>query len=152
MKLNQYFDMREFIPPAEYSKIMKLAESDRINAFYKLIKPELVELAVFIREFFGKPMIINNWYKGGTYSLRGWRPLNCPIGAKNSDHKKKMAIDFNILGLTDDVVKEKIIENEKAFYKAGVRRMEHKDFATTWTHLSINSAVHHNGKINIFKP
>jgi len=109
MKINKHFDIREFIPESEYNKIMKLSEDDRLNAFYKLINPELVELAVFIREFFGKPMVINNWHKGGIYSLRGWRPLNCKIGAKNSDHKKKMAIDFNIVGLTDDFVKEKII-------------------------------------------
>ena len=152
MKLNQYFDMREFIPPAEYNKIMKLAESDRLNAFYKLVSPKIIEISTYVRELFGKPMIINNWHTGGTYTLRGYRPANTKIGAKNSMHKKGEAFDFDIKGLSDIQVKEIIIKHEKELYKIGVRRMESGEDAGTWCHLDIKNVKGFTNKIYIFKP
>ena len=78
MKINKYFDMREFIPKSEYNKIMKLREDDRLNAFYKLINPKIVDIASKLREMFNRPMIINNWHTGGNL-YRDWEtfPLAC---------------------------------------------------------------------------
>lgn len=150
MKFNKYFDIREFIPESEYNKIMKLSEDDRLNAFYKLINPKIIEIATYVRELFGKPMIINNWHTGGTYTLRGWRPLNCPVGAKKSLHKKGKAFDFDIKGLSDDEVKDTIIKHEKELYKIGVRRMESREDAGTWCHLDIQPVKGYTNKIYVF--
>lgn len=150
MKINKYFDIREFIPESEYNKIMKLSEDDRLNAFYKLVNPKIIEIATYIRELFGKPMVINNWHTGGTYSLRGWRPANTKIGAKKSMHKKGKAFDFDIKGLSDDVVKDTIIKHEKELYKIGVRRMESREDAGTWCHLDIQPVKGFINKIYVF--
>jgi len=149
MKLNTYFEMQEFLPPEEY----KLVESSEnpLEAFYKLVDKRIIDLAVFVREFFGKPVRVNTWHLGGQFKERGWRNKRTKTGAKYSDHKIGKAFDFNVVGLTDNEVKEKIMQNEKLFYAAGVRRMEHKNYATTWTHLSVNDKVYHNGRINVFK-
>ncbi len=152
MQLNKYFIAQEFLCEKEYNKLMLLPENMRLNAFFKLVDKRVVDLAVFVREFFNKPVRVNTWHIRGELQYRGWRPKSCKIGAKFSDHKIGKAFDFNVVGLSDDYVKEQIMKNEDIFYKAGVRRLEHKDFATTWTHLSVNDKVHHNGKINVFKP
>ncbi len=142
--------MQEFLPPAEYDKIIKLKEDERLNSFYKLIDSNIIKIATFLRKLFGKPMIINNWYTGGTYTLRGWRPKNCPIGAKFSMHKKGKAFDFDIVGLTDNQVKEIVIKNEKELYKLGVRRMESREDAGTWCHLDTLDVKGITDKIYIF--
>lgn len=152
MKINKYFDMREFIPKSEYNKIMKLREDDRLNAFYKLINPKIVDIASKLREMFNRPMIINNWHTGGNYTMRGWRPTNTKIGAKKSMHKKGMAFDFDVKGLTDSQVKEFIMNHEKELYAIGVRRMENEEDSATWTHLDIKDVKGYTNKIYQFRP
>lgn len=152
MKINKYFDMREFIPKSEYNKIMKLREDDRLNAFYKLINPKIVDIASKLREMFNRPMIINNWHTGGNYTMRGWRPANTKIGAKKSMHKKGMAFDFDVKGLTDFQVKEFIMNHEKELYTIGVRRMESEEDSATWTHLDIKDVKGYTNKIYVFRP
>ena len=152
MKINKYFDMREFIPKSEYNKIMKLREDDRLNAFYKLINPKIVDIASKLREMFNRPMIINNWHTGGNYTMRGWRPANTKIGAKKSMHKKGMAFDFDVKGLTDSQVKEFIMNHEKELYAIGVRRMESEEDSATWTHLDKKDVKGYTNRIYVFRP
>ena len=79
MKLNKYFEMQEFLPPDEY-KLVSESENP-LKAFYSRMDKRIIDLAVFVREFFGKPVRVNTWQIGGQFSLRGWRPKTCKIGA-----------------------------------------------------------------------
>ena len=48
-----------------------------------------------LRSYYGKPIYVSSWdfdMKGHQY--RGLRPLDCPIGAKNSKHKLGIAFDI----------------------------------------------------------
>ncbi|MFA6040272.1 MAG: hypothetical protein WC733_02095 [Methylophilus sp.] len=65
----------------------------------------------------------------------GFRPQDCPIGAKSSSHKLAMAVDvydpYNKLDLWLDKHPEKLVEYD--LYR------EHPSATQRWTHLSIKS-------------
>jgi hypothetical protein len=155
MKINEYFVAQEFIPPVEYEQIMKLHEDLRLKAFYKLVDERLVKIATYIREKLKAPVRLNTWHiSNGGFQWRGHRTKECTIGAKFSMHKRTPcgAIDFNVVGMTDNAVKEWIMENQKELYALGVRRMEDKKIATTWTHLDTKRVKGHENKIHVFMP
>lgn len=135
MKNCKYFIIQELVSPEIYKEFGENA--------WSLIDDSMKEALDATREHFtGKfgpfaKMIINNWHKGGPYRYRGLRPLDCPEGAPSSQHKKRPlnAVDFDILTLTDDQVKDEIVANDAKFYGMGWRRMESREFATGWTHL-----------------
>ena len=124
--LNDYFDLREFVHPKIYSRY-----GERSIQF---IDYRLIELAVTIREYFNKPMIINNWHEGGRLKNRGLRLPNSKVGAYYSQHKFGRAIDFNIVGMTSDEVYEELL---KVGFTLGATTIEDNNFATTWTHIDI---------------
>ena len=141
--------MQEFIPPKEYGEINKLkTNEEKLNAFYKLINPKIIELAVFYREYFKKPIVINNWHTGGTYTLRGWRPRNTKIGAKFSEHKNGNAFDCDVKGLSPNQVRKIILTDQNLFFSKGLRRVES---LVNWVHSDIKETNLTN-KVLFFNP
>jgi hypothetical protein len=99
-----------------------------------------------IRKVWGKPLVINNWHKGGTYNESGARMLNSLIGAKLSKHKEFIAFDL----------KPKDPKDHKALYEfltttpnLNIVRVEHIDDTPTWIHIEIGL---NKGLPKIFKP
>lgn len=139
MKKCKYFTIQELVSPEIYKEFGDNA--------WSLIDDQMMDALDSTREHFTKKygpsakMIINNWHKSNPkfkpFRYRGLRPENCKEGAPQSQHKKRPlnAIDFDIIGLTDDQVKDEIMANEAKFYSMGWRRMESREFATGWTHL-----------------
>ncbi len=144
------FIIEEFVTPELYKTIMKTTNPK--EEFYKYVDKRIVDIVQFVRTKSGKVVVINNWHKGGTYSLRGWRPKNCKIGAKLSMHKTGKAVDFDIVGMTDDEVKEFVMKYQKELYDLGARRMESEDFADTWCHLDLKPVKGYLNKIYTFNP
>lgn len=155
MKIPQtdFFVMEEFLPKADYARIAQIKkDSERLQEFYKLVNPKIVLLADFLRQYFDAPIKINTWHTGGNLQYRGWRPKDCVIGAKNSEHKKGNALDFNVSGKTDKEVKDIIIANQPLFYAKNARRIEDYRDATTWTHIDIkDTGIKNQGTIVIFR-
>lgn len=135
MKKCKHFIIQELVSPEIFKELGENA--------WSLIDDSMKDALDGTREHFankyGKSakMIINNWHKSGPYRYRGLRPENCKVGAPSSQHKKRPlnAVDFDVIGLTDDQVKDEILANETKFYAMGWRRMESRKFATGWTHL-----------------
>ena len=75
---SKYFSIKEFVPPEIYNQF-----SDKA---WQFIDPRVTLLADFIRDYFGKPMTINDWYRGGTLTLRGFRPPDRKSTRLNSSH------------------------------------------------------------------
>jgi len=150
MKLSnsQFFLAQEFLPPLQYKNILRLPEDKREAAFYKLVNPKIVKLANFFREYFDAPVIINNWHSGGTYTLRGWRPKESKIGAKNSQHKIGCAFDCDVKGKSAEEVRKIIQENQPLFYAKGLRRNEN---LVSWVHNDIKETGQ-TDKIILFNP
>lgn len=98
-----------------------------------LLHPKLLELLDEIRDLIGGPMIVNNWKRGGNHTLRGWRPDECKVGAKNSFHKKGMAADFDVPGSTADEIREKLIR-----WKTKEGKLAHLggiEMGVSWCHV-----------------
>lgn len=131
MKLNAYFDLEEFVPP----QIFKLFGKDSI--WY--IDPKIVELATAYRMFFNKPVVINNWHKGGTYSYRGYRPPRVNVGAEYSQHKSGRAFDCTIGKMTEKQMFDTIKENFSYFKEFGLTTMEDYRFTDGWIHSDVRN-------------
>jgi hypothetical protein len=129
MLISKSFDIREFVGPSIYRQY---GESSTW-----FIQKQLVDVMQYIRDYFAAPVIINNWYKGGEFSERGFRLPDTPTGGKLSDHKRGMAADFNVKGMTAQAVNAAILAAEKDFLKIGVTAMEDIESTPTWTHVSV---------------
>jgi hypothetical protein len=105
-----------------------------------------------VRERLGKPIYINDWQIHGSQSQSGYRCLRCEIVkdkiAKNemycSAHLTGQAVDFSVLGMTAEEVRQYIIKNVNLWpYPI---RLE-ADVA--WIHLDTRD--HNEGKVWLFK-
>ncbi len=139
ISVSKHFKACEFLPPAQHKIVMaKKTDAERLATFYTYVEKALVEYAEKVRVYFGVSMTINNWNSGGSYTLRGFRPENTSVGAKNSMHKgnpKKnircKAIDYDIKGMTAKEVRQIIKDDQKLFYSFGLRRVES---GVSWNH------------------
>lgn len=131
---SKYFKIQEFVPPEIYHQYGE--------GSIKFINPDIVTLADFTREFFGRPMTINNWHLNGPFSNRGFRVPDCKTGGRLSQHKFKDAFDHHQPGVDMREVYRLIMENEKIFMEVGLTTMENIDFTdpignpkTGWIHM-----------------
>ena len=65
-------------------------------------------MAQGIRDYFGKPVTINNWHNLGKYEQSGFRRNNTLVGSKYSQHKFGRAIDIKITGVNPVEVQTEI--------------------------------------------
>jgi hypothetical protein len=124
-KISEHFVIQEFVPPQIYNQF-------KDNSIW-FINPQVVKMAEFVRKFFNKPVTINNWHIGGTYTESGFRLPNTETGAKLSAHKRGCAIDIKMPGVDYDQVRETILKNQKEFMEAGITTIE--DGTQTWLHV-----------------
>jgi hypothetical protein len=85
-----------------------------------------------IREYFGKPIIINNWSWKGNFQFRGFRPFDCTVGSKYSQHKFGRAVDFDIEGFSAEEIRNQIIKNQHKEDFKYISRMEDN---VSWVHI-----------------
>ena len=126
MKISEHFELQEFVSKDIYTKWR-----DKSIWF---IRPEIIKLAEFYREYFDAPVTINNWHINGSFNYRGFREPECKIGAHLSQHRFGNAFDCNIKGLTPDEVRDSIIKNSPRFMEAGLTTLEDGSIAKTWVH------------------
>lgn len=127
IKLNDYFYLDEFIDATSHLNLIKL-----------------LNIATFIRQNTGLSVTINNYAIGGSLSYRGFRPINCTIGASNSQHKYFNAIDINIGNWSSKQMFEWAVRRAPDLYLIGVRRIEDISITPTWLHLDCKE---HNQKV-----
>jgi len=141
IKVSNNFYLDEFINPETYQKFE--ASSQRY------IRPEVIKIAQFLREYLETPITINNWFDGGQYKESGLRDFNTSTGAKYSAHKFGAAIDVKTSLKPSELVK-KIIDNEEMFMLTGLTRIEDTKFTSSWVHLDcLYTGLN---KIQIIKP
>jgi hypothetical protein len=135
----KYFKIQEFIPKEIYNRFGEYS-------IYKLDERILIT-ADQIREYFNQKMIINNWFEGGNFEYRGYRPENYINQAKYSSHYFGKAIDFNIDGFLCDEIRQDLIRFQDKF--PYITRIEDGSISKTWVHIDI--MPHDKGGILIFK-
>lgn len=144
MKLNDYFDLREFVSHAQWQAYGE--------GVIKFIDPRIVDGMTFLRQWFDAPIIINNWHTGGRFQERGLRALNTTTGARMSQHKFGRAVDFNVQGLTAHDVYVRIIDGwDKVRLFTEFTTIEDVADTPTWTHIDCRWLLD-TRKPNIVKP
>ncbi len=79
---------------------------------WMLFRQDLLITLDAVREYFGKPIVINNWQGGGNLSLCGFRPYDSQVGAKFSQHRLGNAADLHMVGMDADEIRAEIIKNQ----------------------------------------
>lgn len=85
-----------------------------------------------VREFFNRPVVVNNWLWDGAMQYRGYRPPWCVIGAPNSAHRKGLAFDLDVKGIDAQEVRRLIRENQNDPRLQLIQRMEK---GVNWVHI-----------------
>lgn len=105
----QHFKVQEFVDKDSYSQ--------RGDAAISCIDWRMLWTMDNLRTYFGKPIIINNWYFGKDREWSGIRFSGTPFYSKYSQHTFGRAIDFLVTGIESASVRKTIIDNptEEAF-------------------------------------
>ena len=127
--VSEHFDLREFIPKEVYDVFGEKST--------RFIDPNLVVVCEWLRVTLGKSITINNWHTGGQYNLSGFRPPDCPTGAKLSSHKRGTAADIKVAGMTPKQVLKYIQDHWKELRDMGLSTVENPDATPTWLHISV---------------
>lgn len=133
----KHFITQELVSPEAY----ELYGDDAVLQF----RPEVLCVPDLLREALGAPIWCNNWDAGGKKKYSGQRPTTCPIGAKNSMHKKWEAFDLYSSDL--EALRNLVMLRGREF---GITRMEASFYTPTWVHIDFK--VTNSGKLYIFTP
>lgn len=122
----KYFKIQELVDPESYKVLGEGA--------FELFNPDALTALGDLREFFGVPITINNWNNGGEFKYRGYRPPDCSVGAKLSQHRLGNAFDCDIKGYTAEEARKKILENQNNPLLEKIMRMEAN---VSWLHWDL---------------
>lgn len=89
MQVSNHFILQEFVPKAIYDKWGEKS--------IQFIDFRIVDFAELLRQNIARPIVINNWHKGGIYQESGLRAFASKTGASMSQHKFGRAIDPKLL-------------------------------------------------------
>ena len=78
----KYFILQEWLPKDFYEQNIS-RYGDRL---WLMFDDRILWTYDRLRERYGR-IIMNDWFWGGRHQYRGWRPFDCPVGAKLSQHK-----------------------------------------------------------------
>lgn len=128
----KHFKLYELVGPDLYNEY-----KHRPDYLWRKLNANVLEAADIIREFYGKPVIINNWYNGGRFKESGMRNPLTTTGARFSAHKFGLALDLKldvpISKIHDDIRNNRL---PKRFYEL-VNVVELN--TPTWLHLAFEN-------------
>jgi hypothetical protein len=133
----KYFHPYELVDKETYEKL----GYDSLNLF----KPDTLLALDDLREFFGVPITVNNWWNGGPFQWRGLRNPSCSQYSAGSQHSVGNAIDCDIHGYTAEEARAKIIENKNSPLLSKIMRLEG---GVNWVHFDL---LHVANRIYVFK-
>jgi len=127
MNLSEHFRVEEFVTPTIFNAYGEASK------WY--IDVTVVAFMEEIRERFGKPVNVNDWYRDGHLQERGHRLPDTTTGAWYSQHKFGRACDFHIDGITPDQIFNDVLQNQQLYLDFGVTTIEDVAMTPTWIHL-----------------
>lgn len=130
----KHFGIKELVPPEVYTA---LGDKSLL-----LLEPRMLQMIDGIREFFGKPVTINNWSSGGQFKNRCFRPADAGVGAQWSQHKFGRAADMDIQGYTAEQARAAILEHQKDPLLVHISVIE-KD--VNWLHVDCRNVKSDSG-------
>lgn len=141
----KYFSIKELVPRDVY---IEAEVEGRVYSLWWLFDFYALRMIDTIRAFYGQPATINNWHLGGDLQYRGFRPPNCKVGARYSQHRFGRAFDMNLKDVPADQVREDMRNkpDHPAFME--VSACEDK---VSWLHLDTRNKQPNTG-IMFFDP
>jgi hypothetical protein len=133
-----YFKLEELVDKSTFENL-------GAEAWLKFSSNALIGLEK-MREFFGVPFTINNWHIGGQFQYRGYRPPECKIGARLSQHRLGNAFDIDIKGWTAEIARKHIINNQDDPLLQNIMRLED---GVSWVHVDFLPV---KNRIHLFNP
>lgn len=103
-----------------------------------------------IREYFDKPMVINNWKWGGNRKWSGLRTKDSENFSYDSQHTYGRALDFYMKGISSQEIRDEIKSHYDVRAFRFITRMEEFD-GMSWVHVDCKKWDKSNG-IYVFKP
>lgn len=130
--IKKYFDIQELVCKHVYNRHKEGA--------WDFIDDDLLSVLLFIREGLNKPIYVNSWQVGGSYTQRGYRCNCCAlVRAKSiagelyvSAHSLGKAADFTVEGMTAAEVRQWVTANAD--------RLPHKvrmERGVSWVHIDV---------------
>ena len=135
----------------KHFKIEELVPEDVFEEYgeelcWQLFDEQALMMLDGIREYFGLPVTVNNWHKGGFFHNRGYRRPDTAIGAKGSMHKLGKAFDSDVKGLTAEEVRKKILSDKDCELLKYINRIE---ASVSWLHCDVKPVQE---RIMVFVP
>lgn len=125
-----------------FSKNMcnKYIDFDEEKFLLSLMDVRILYIADCIREYFNKPMIINNWKFDGDFNYRGFREKECKEGVEYSQHRYGRAIDFNIKDLDCNEIRSTIVLKHKEGLD-GFKLIKRMEKSGNWVHIDVANTI-----------
>jgi hypothetical protein len=133
----KYFHPYELVDKETYEKL----GYDSLSLF----KPFALQALDDLREFFGVPITVNNWWNGGSFQWRGLRNSSCPQYSAGSQHSIGNAFDLDVQGFTAEQARSRIIECKDHLLLHKIMRLEG---GVNWVHFDL---LHVVNRIYVFK-
>jgi uncharacterized protein YcbK (DUF882 family) len=127
--ISKHFKVQELVPPVIFHQY-----EDRS---WQFIDPRLVELLDFIRDFYNRPVKINNWHLNGNRFESGFRLPDTKTGGQLSQHKFGRAADIHVEGMAPQQLHADILKNQNIFLNQGLTTVEDIAITTSWVHIDI---------------
>ncbi|MFQ3202102.1 MAG: hypothetical protein ACI87I_000398 [Pseudoalteromonas tetraodonis] len=130
------FIFQELVPKATFELF-----NDTPLFLIHLFDDRALRMLQKLRDKFG-PCTVNNWFFDGANQYRGYRPLDCTIGAKRSQHKLGKAFDCSFKNFTAQQVRDYVLAHPQEFpYITAIEGQVswfHFDVRTpTWTGIKV---------------
>jgi len=129
MYIPKYLQLYELIPYSLY-------QDEPHHKLWGLFDDRVLITADALREKYG-PITVNNWYTGGHNQYCGYRPLNCGVGAKWSQHKFGRALDCHFRPDVDIDGMRKYIIASKSKNDPVSRYITCLEMNVSWLHFDV---------------
>ena len=142
----QYFDLEELACPHIYKKFGVIC--------WQFFDEKLLITIDWLRKSLNKPIFVNSWQIGGSYSQRGFRCIQCPLVKSAytqgrvyvSPHMTGEAVDFDVRGMTATEVRLWLGKHEdKLPFPVRIEK------SVNWVHLDTRDNFE-GRKITYFNP
>lgn len=131
-KLKAYFEIHELVDEEVFEKFGEKA--------WRFFDPRTLETLLILRENLNKPITINNWKWGGSFSQRGLRHNQSDLVRNKtsiylSAHIRGCAIDLDVKYMTANEVRQWIVDNSDLFpHKIRLERKLRGNYIS-WVHI-----------------
>ena len=129
----QHFSLQELLPKRFYTD--NAALGDRL---WLLFDQRLLVTLDGLRDRYG-PLQANTWKQGGEHQYRGWRPFDCKVGERFSQHKFGRAAD--VVPLDSAVTAANIRTDIRSAYKQDpiFRHITAIEDTVSWLHIDVRN-------------